>query len=260
MVRNIVRPRSILTTPRNLQDALGARRTRGYPNDRDAVRHNLYDWGTDLFTVYPPANLVRNVDETYLKLHSFYSSDKPSQRRLLERVGVKVVPFATTRGEAESLPSRQYKEGDGYIVRPLRHSAGRDYKHTSSESDFVEGREYISVVFPKKREYRVIFTKGVPIITLRKRVPEGSSYLEPWNHAVGGHFVTVEHEENNHILKTSCMEDLGNCDYITNAHVVGVDILLDAYNRNYAVLETNTCPAITLDHNLAKMKEVWNNA
>lgn len=255
-IRHIVRPPHILSTPRLLMETLGAKRTRKYPDDR--LRQRPYKFDEDLFLIYPPPSLVEANDATaYRELQAFYSSTKPTQRGLLEQFGVRVIPFATRKDAArEELPNKKLVREDIYIVRPYRHSAGKDYKVTHSPDDFVEGREYISVFFPKKREFRVIFCKGEPIITLRKRVPEGVDNIQPWNHANGSVFVTVEHEENNHLLKTTCMDDLSQCPIINRSHLIGVDILLDKGSKNYAVLEVNTCPAVTLEHNLEKVKQI----
>lgn len=255
MVRHVVRPSNIMTTPRLLMETLGAKRTRKYPEDRP--RFKPYDFNDDFFLIYPPGNLVTTDDgETYRSLYQFFSSTKPIQRGLLEQFGVRTIPFITRKADAELLRGKKFVEEDTYIVRPMRHSGGKDYRITNDPSDFKEGQEYISVLFPKKREYRVVFCKGVPIITLRKRVPEGIDHTQPWNHANGSVFVTVEHEENNHLLKTTVMNDLANCKIVQKSHLIGVDILLDKRSQNYAVLEINTCPAITLDHNLEKVKQI----
>jgi hypothetical protein len=256
-IRNIVRPRGIRTTPNLLKETLGASRLRSYPRaSGKSIPSGFYDWSSDLFLVYPPPGLVANSTEEYHALHQFFSSNKPTQRGLLEQLSIPTIPCITRTDEAESLRARKFTEEETYIVRPLRHSGGRDYKVTINPGDFENHKEYCSVFFPKKREFRVIFLKGVPIITLRKRVPDGVDSRAPWNHATGSVFVTVEREENNHLLKTSCLDDLVKCSIIQTAHLVGVDILLDKGSKNYVVVELNSAPALTLEHNLEKVKQI----
>lgn len=255
-IRNIIRPSNILTTPKLLQEVLGASRTRSWPREGE-IRRNFYDFDRDLFLIYPPPSVVTTTNpERYADVHRFFSASKPVQRGLLEQCGVGVIPYITRKGDASALLSKRYVEENTFIVRPMRHSGGRDYKVTDSPTDFEEGKEYLSVLFPKRREYRVIFFKGSPIITLRKRTPDGLDRTAAWNHANGSVFVTVEHEINNHLLKTSVMDDLTNCPIVQNSHLIGVDILLDKGSKKYAVLEINACPALTLEHNLEKVKEI----
>lgn len=251
--RWIVRPPAILTTPNILKELLEADRTKKYSYQHLDRYRKKFSYEKDLLLVYPhPSVVVEGKTQEYLRLYSFFSGDKPSQRSVLEQCGVPTIPFRTRKDR--SLEEQLFTDEPQYIVRPLRHSGGKDYKITVGPEDFIEGKEYISVFFPKKREYRVVFYRGFPIITLRKRVPSSLNNLQPWNHANGSTFITVSQDENNHLLKTDFYEKLKDVFFVKDSHLIGVDVLLDKDN-NYVVVEVNCCPALTIESNLDLLKK-----
>jgi glutathione synthase/RimK-type ligase-like ATP-grasp enzyme len=146
-----------------------------------------------------------------------------------------------------------------YIVRPLRHSGGQGYRLTDNPSDYEEGREYIQEVYPKNHEYRIIVVRGKPLFTLYKRRPETLTYEQPWNHANGSSFVTVNNPDNNRLRHTDVYERINNASgLLNNLDLVGIDVMY-ARRGEYVITEFNLCPAITLEHNLQKVAEHVNS-
>lgn len=263
MTRFVLRPHGIRTTPRLLAEALSARGTRRWPSYMKNDQSYLPSFTQDFFLTYPdPIYITEGREATnanfellkkYRPLRRFASTTKPEQRRLLSLAMVPCPKYAVTLRDASVVFS-----GDGhgkkYIVRPLRHSQGKDYRLTSDWNDFSEGREYISELFKKNYEYRVIFCLGSPLITLIKKIPNGLSYEEPWNHANGSRFVTVENYDNNRLRKTDAIERLSNFEVIQTAHLVAADILLSG-STEYVITELNFCPALTIPNNLEKVAQ-----
>jgi hypothetical protein len=258
-MRYVIRPHGIQKTPRLLAKALGAETTRRWPNYLAESGKMKPSWLKDFFLVYPETYCLEEgstgIQELlpYNLVRRFAATTKPEQRRLLRLANLPVPSFAATTHQAKDLPPGKY------VVRPLRHSQGRDYRVTDDPKDFREMHEYISTLFPKTHEYRVIFCLGAPIITLLKRVPPDLSPEAPWNHANGSTFVTVTQEENNRLRHTSAVEALAGYAVVKHAHLVAADIMLDA-DKNYVIAELNFCPALTIPSNLEKVaKHVADN-
>ena len=236
MYRYLIRPKGYLTTPKRLHQLLGTQRIIRYGQQK---RHQQPDWEKDFFLSYlSPPNETLNSTQQYTQLHNFYCSNKRDQRQTIEDSGIRT---------PSSYPTHKF------IVRPLHHYGGRDYRVTQDHHDFNPQSEYISNFFPKNSEYRIIFVKGQPLITLLKHAPEGVSNELPWNHRNGGSFITVNNEKNNRLRHTSCLADLLKFPIIQNAHLCAVDILYR--RRQYAVLEINFCPSITIQDNLERIRE-----
>lgn len=245
MVRYIVRPPNILTTPRKLKEVLNAQRT---VNPR--VSRRSLSFVDDLFLYYP--DLPHEVSE-YQVIRQFFIRDKYQQRVELDNYGVKT-PHAYNDSEETPL-----------VVRPRRHSGGNSFEliNTSEDDDRTYNTltHYASPLFPKVKEYRVIFVKGVPIITLRKLFPH-LDYTStppsdvPWNHTNGSIFNTIQAGHQGSSLRhTNAVADLLNVPVVQHAHIIVADIMLNAANE-YAVCELNFCPAITIPDNLERIKEV----
>jgi hypothetical protein len=240
MPRFLIRPRDFKKTPKRLSELLGTQRTITYTGHNNIIP----DWSLDFFLSYRfPSSEVLNATEDYTRLHLFYCSSKRDQRTILAEDGIKV---------PNSYPSEKY------IVRPLRHFAGRDYRVTEDDSDFDPQLEYLSPWFPKTSEYRIIYSKGQPIVTLLKRVPEGLSNLEPWNHDNGSSFVSIHQHENNRLRHTTVYQDLSRSKIIQSAHLTAIDVLYCKQQRlqkpRYAVCEVNFCPSLTIPDNLERLQ------
>ncbi len=238
-IRYVIRSHDFLTTPKNIKRLFNAHRTIDVSLTRRAP-----DWRKDFFTTYPSE--VLNADEAYRDIASFCATTKGAQRRYLHQHGIKT---------PENYDAHEGK----YIVRPNRHHSGIGWRITNDQNDFNRGSEYIAPLFAKRHEYRIIFSRGIVVCTLKKAVPPSLGVDQPWNHANGSSFVTVNNEENNRLRHTSVYEDLGRLDIIRNADLTGVDVLYGKPEGApaYATLEVNFCPAMTIESNLLKLKEIY---
>jgi hypothetical protein len=283
--RHIIRPRGIYSTPLNLKEALGAKRTIAYPWE---TRYRVFrrpSWLQDFFLTYPPAEeleehvLLRNSTQRNLcsneqrsresSAHSgqsqqldlyriaraFTVSSKPSQRQQLASDAFPTPPTARmhqdTRAMVQLAFDAQYPSRT-YIVRPLRHSRGEGWRTTEDPTDFIEGQEYIQAVYPKNHEYRVIAVRGEPLITLLKRVPEGFPRSQPWNHSNGSSFVTVNDLSLDRLRHTNVYDLIRSSKLLQSIDLAGIDIMYRRENE-YAVTEVNLCPSLQIPPNLEKV-------
>lgn len=296
--RFIVRPQGILSTPTLLKQALGAQRTLRWPGPSHRKPSYLKDFfltyppieELEEYAQMPPNqpswNRLRNRNtesrrddllqiswmDSYRSARAFASASKPSQRRILSDAGFPV-PRTSSSSEARQATDNTIEaiwfgvDRSGrdlelqlkYIVRPLRHSGGQGYRLTDNPSDYEEEREYIQEVYPKNHEYRIIVVRGKPLFTLYKRRPETLTYEQPWNHANGSSFVTVDNPDNNRLRHTDVYERINNASgLLNNLDLVGIDVMY-ARRDKYVITEFNLCPAITLEHNLQKVAEHVNS-
>jgi hypothetical protein len=256
VIRYIVRPRNILTTPRLLKEALGARRTLGWPTEGSRKP----SWFKDFFLYYPHIEELEETHtnawtqtqlDTYRSCRDFQSSNKPTQRGYLAEAGFRTPATYTLHSDCIG-------DDDGvehYVVRPLRHSRGLNYRIIDDPTTGWDPQtEYISELYPKRHEYRVIVSRGVPIITLLKRIPEGLSSSLPWNHANGSTFITVTDPQHNRLRHTNVYDIIRSSTLLRGFDLVGLDVM---YGRegDYRVCELNLCPAMTINTNLQKVAQ-----
>lgn len=246
MIRYVVRYKSVRRSPALLAEALGVQ-TRRYPGRlMKAPSYNR-----DLLFVYPrPEELLETgstTREIVHQLHGFFNCNKYSQRRYLQATGIPIPWTAGNLSETSTAPSNT-----SFVVRPLRHSQSQNFRVTTSVQDFSPGQEYISSLFPKTREYRILYVLGKPLIILRKKPNEGVGPEEAWGH-VNSHFQTIQDVPNCKLSGTDIFSRLGQCPIVQNAHILGVDVL---WNRHgYVVLEFNSSPALTIENNISKVAE-----
>lgn len=263
-IRYVVRPSHIRRTPQLIAEGLNAT-TRRYPG------RGPYDPRRDFFLVYPrpgcldsgaisePARLLssRRVAQergsgstslSYEELYEFFSSDKARQRISLAAAGVST-PYTA---RSSSVRTNNTVPVGSFITRPLRHSRGQGYRITPDPNDFIPGQEYIQQLYPKDREYRVIYCYGDPIIVLRKKVAEDTPQEAPWNHAAGARFQTINDVPNCRLCHTEFFETMDRLPIIKSAHLVAVDVMY-SNTLGYSVCEFNTCPGITIEANLRKV-------
>lgn len=247
----VVRPRSILGTPRSINRAL--RRVdirwklRYYPSPVKPNR--MFDYRRDFMMFPARPEHVLNAPAEYSSVFAFSQLNKYGQRRYLNEF-VPTPQAATTPAAAAALA------GDKFVVRPLRHSGGLGYRVTSDRSDFNPGAEYISELFPKRREYRVIFVFGQPILYLRKKQHEGVDETQPWG-AANSSFQTILDVPGSRLAGTDCVPRLSNIPVVRAAHIVAADVLFNhKHDPVYSVLELNFCPGIDIENNLQKIVEV----
>lgn len=237
----VVRPKGIRGTPSDIAQALHTQ-TRRYPN-RQPVR---FDYRRDFFMTPVAPQDVSNAPDTYSALYNFLTRNKYGQRKILGQY-VNVPACAASQSEAAAL------SGDKFVVRPLRHFGGMGYRVTENKLDFAAGSEYISELYPKKREYRVIFVFGKPLIWLRKKPNGGCTSEDPWGHE-NSFFQTINDVPNSRLCGTDCVARLTSSRLISTAHIVAADILYNGrLDQKYAVLELNVCPSLQIDNNREKV-------
>lgn len=245
-IHYIHRPPSILSTPKRLADAITNLQSVRCTARRNIPRPNL----NILRTYYPrpSTSASPNTTESTTNPFIFFSGSKADQRENIRLQEIPTVPCARTHEEAEGLPDY----GHGFVVRPLRHSQGRGWRVTHNHRDFTSNREYIQCLVQKRREYRAILCRGELLILIRKKVAEPNG-LEPWNHAQGSRFITVDPERAN-LRSTSILETITRSPLVRNIDLVGIDIIQDE-NNNAFVLEFNSCPSLTIEANIQKVAE-----
>jgi hypothetical protein len=239
----VVRPKNIKGTPFAVAHDLGCQ-TRFYPNEKRVRR---FDFRTDFFMVPVTQQQVTNAPDTYVDFLLFAAANKYGQRKRLEAAGIPVPRVAGSTGEASELGGSQY------VVRPLRHSRSQHYRVTENRLDFVAGKEYISELYPKRREYRVIFVFGKPLIWLRKKPNEGIDEAAPWGH-LNSRFQTIHDIPNCKLTLTDCVDRLSAFAPIRGSHICAADVLYNSKEKSkYVVLELNFCPALDIDNNREKV-------
>lgn len=259
----IIRPPSILSTPKRLANAITNIQSEHARERGNAVTVRTYSSRSEYLGA-----AVRRSDQhrhTILSLHpavfdsrgpdcvdgsntrAFFLKTKAAQRKSLEAAGIPTVPCATTRDEAEGMSSPT----GSFVARPLHHSQGRGWRVTDRATDFDERIEYIQPLLHKRREFRVLASFGEPLVTLRKRVPEEMSPLAPWNHSEGSVFITIREQANNQLSRSGFLERLVQNSHpgISNAALYGLDVIQD-FSNNFYVLEVNSCPSLAIEENL----------
>lgn len=246
IARFVVRPSDILTTPKLLAGALGSE-TRRWPANTE-TRYNFYE---DVFLTYPSPDRIdlsswQPIQDTYALLRTFFTATKAEQRRLIVLDKIPVPMTCTNKWEAAFLGQRSER----FIVRPMRHREGKHYRITNDPTDFVQGNEYISELFPKEIEYRVIFIHGDPVVWLYKHLPVGINKDGPWGYDQGAYFLTLRDPDGSPLVRTGVVERLMKSRVITHAHIVGVDILVGRMgtmgNYTACVTEFNACPSLAV--------------
>jgi hypothetical protein len=254
MTRYILRPPSIGSTPKRLKRWLKADGVKKVQPGAELMA----DWEKDFFMAYPPLESVVNPPPNYLEMRALYVSDKLRQRQWLSNQGLPVPGTFTRLGQAFGNP---VPGGDwGYVVRPLRHRGGAEYRVAGHSSDCDPEHEYISEVFPKRWEYRIILVKGKPLVTLLKKTIRSIAFNQPWNHANGTYFVTCHSYASNRLRWTDVYDRLEQSPVLKQFHIVGLDVMLGDRHalglprHPYAICEMNFCPSLTIQNNLEALR------
>ncbi len=240
----VIRPAAIKGTPSALAHDLGCQ-TRRWPN-----RHRVsVDYRRDFIMAVVPPTEVAHATPEYAEAVTFARKNKFWQRTAISQAGIPAPAAASTREGAEALG------GERFVVRPLRHSGGLEYRVTTDRFEFTPGTEYVSELYPKRREYRVIFVYGQPLIWMRKKPNEGIADDAPWGH-LNSRFQTINDTAGSRLGGTDCVQKLGEFAPIRGAHICAADVLFnDRHDPSYAVLELNFCPGLDIDNNRAKVVE-----
>jgi hypothetical protein len=248
MLRYIIRHPGMMTTPRTLAEALGCK-TRRWPTSRNFTPSYTRDF---IFNMPHPSELREAETDIHIAqkagvVHEFFWKNKLEQRRALFASGL---PIPWTLG----VSTTPQPEGE-FVRRPLRHSGGADYALTQTPEQSTG--HYVSAIFPKSREYRVVFVYGEPLVFLRKRVPDGTGNNLPWNHSVGGTFTTINDVGSSMPSRCGAIDLLKTNPVVRAAHIVGVDLLwrISSGQPEWCVLEFNSAPALTIDNNVQKIAD-----
>lgn len=256
MIRYILRPPSYGSTPKRLRRYLKAQGVvRIPPREEISV-----DWNQDFFMAYPPMEMVNNPPQNYLEMRALYVSNKLRQRQWLDQQGFSV-PLTYTRLQLPFGRSVGSEAARQFVVRPLRHTQGEGYRTTTNPSDFDPEFEYLSEVFPKRWEYRVIVVKGKPLLTLVKKFLRNpvAAHL-PWNHANGSYFVTCRTYTMDRLRWTDIYDVIDASPTLKAMHIVALDVLLGDRRQlglrrtPYAVCEMNFCPSLNIQANLEDIR------
>ena len=229
--RSIIRPLHIQTTPAKLAEQLGI-------EARKAAPDSPAKWGTDFFMYYPPTALVNSTSKLYMRLRDFYKNGKLHQRTVMVNANLRSLPSAGFIAEAAVLPPAPL----GYIVRPLIHEKGQKFRRTLNEFDFTPGKEYISPIFPKTHEYRVIFVRG-KFALLQKKQNGKLGPEDCWSNVP---FTVIKDVDRAYLfVHTDVIPALLNFEFVQKADIVGVDILYNHAEHDYRICELNCCPCLT---------------
>lgn len=230
MVRYVVRPPTILTTPRMLADRLGARL-------RSSRYYHSGDPSQDFYLGYSdPNEYNEDPPESFYAVADFFSCNKFEQMKRIRDSDIKT-PL--------------HYLSDRMVVRPYRHSQGTDFTVVPQERCTVNSSQYAVPFFNKQYEYRMLYCLGSLMAVLAKVVPEGTSNELPWNHAQGSSFQQVEWDRCR-LRFTDVRTKLEEFDVIQNGHLIGVDVMLRrpegrTTGWEYAVCEFNSAPSLTIE-------------
>jgi len=160
-----------------------------------------------------------------------------------------VVPTVCA-ASAERLPEGKY------VIRPLNHRQGQEFRITEDQRDFNPNTEYCSLFIPKTKEFRIIYYKGRRVCTYLKKTPEESfSPEQPWTFSNGCRFLTIANpESNDRILRTSLYQELDNHWITKAAHLIAVDVLWK--NPTAYICEINFAPGLTIASTFDKIKSI----
>lgn len=212
------------------------------------VRHEGV-WGRDFFLWYPQGR-GPIISPDYGRLAGFFRLNKADQRTSL---GLPHPPTATLASKSATL--HELAPGLGFVVRPLRHAAGRAYRLTDTATDFRQGYEYVSAIFPKAREFRLIFCQGQFVVACEKLPAEGMGQRDAWNLAQGARFLQRKAPR----CGSEAIKLLAGTWPINTCSLVGVDIMVDKSGA-WSFLELNTAPALG-PFNLKRVAQIaggWN--
>lgn len=234
----IIRPQGIKTTPENIANWL----------ETKTMTSNQYspDWKKDIFLYYPQFN-IKNVNSVYNLLCCFFHQTKYQQRLEIKEAFKFPIP--------NDFPNLS----EYFVVRSMSHSQGKNYRLTKDKNNYVPFQEYISPCFPKTHEYRVLFFMGEYVTTFEKSVEEGKTKPapeQPWNHENGTFWFSRE-SPTNFMKKQGIVDQLLSCPIIKFGHLIGIDLMWHSPTKQWCICEFNSCPSVTLEHILDKIKTIW---
>lgn len=127
-------------------------------------------------------------------------------------------------------------------------------EETNPSNSWDPTQEYLQELYPKNHEYRIVIVRGTPLITLIKRVPEGTPQESPWNHAQGASFVTVEDLDNNRLRHTGIYNLINSNSFFKAIDLCGLDVLVNLrHPQPYVITELNLAPSLTIPSNIQRV-------
>lgn len=248
MIRQIIRPAGVKTTPTNLAEGLGVV-ARGMGDDGP-----MPDWRRDFFMYYPDPELVRGTDAHYTVLRNFAMNTKATQREQIGTFGMPVCPVYRAH-----VPRPDNLEGRRWVVRPMYHERGQNFRLTGDRNDFIPRAEYISPFYRDRREYRFLFIRGEPVLFWNKR---GDNPDQPWGGDDPQYYTITDWPASVLLRYTDALTVLRRCPILARAHIVGVDVMYsETENQNWVVLEYNFAPGLWMNHNIRTvvnhLRENW---
>lgn len=249
---NLLRPEAFSKTPFKLARALGARSWK-YPNKLELP---VFDTDRDLIMCWPNVNLFSNGCATDLvRLVGFYNKNKYEQR-----VDIRNYGLPTPASYQNALCHAEDESGERlYVKRPKRHHGGSDFEVISSLSDSDITKFYYDPLIRRTNEYRLIFVKGVHVLTLSKVMPDGAPIDQPWNHSNGSRFVTVNKEQTSWFKHSRSawefLADLHAHPVVMTSHILGVDMFYNKETNSAGIFEFNFAPALEIEDNFNKVVE-----
>lgn len=244
-IRYIVRPSGILTTPNALKEALGAAQVVKASFSRERL-----SLAKDFFFAYPdPAVMawggIEGQKASYHRLYGFFCNNKYYQRAAMHNAGLKVPVTLGINATAPDLATSRN------VIRPYRHMAGQGFEVVTGVPN--QSRPgYISQVFNRTHEYRVIYVFGERVATLLKRVPSALTQEQPWTHGNGVTFSHLSAPVANHRLTSRGFYSAAEAFFVTQqAHICAYDVMVS--EDSYAVSELNFCPSLKVDDRIAKV-------
>lgn len=252
MVKYIIRPTEILSTPIILRRSFNAIRTIPLSHfERQNRKYFRPVYQRDFFLTYPHPDYIslpNGTTSSYEIAYNFRRGNKLQQRRTLFQMGLDTPITFNSLCEIGDTP---------VLLRPLRHRGGTgftlDYKENIT---FNPEEEYLQEFYPKNHEYRLIIVKGSPIITLYKRNNEEIPPELPWNHSNGTTFITVDNIENNRLRHTNIFHIVNsNQQFFSSFDICALDIMLNTRisKSDYRVCEMNLAPSLTISDNIEKV-------
>lgn len=212
MLKQVVRPRHILTTPRMLARRLGV---------RTVVHTGIY-----------------NDHESFCMYHPFSHYDKGEQRRRIAAYGINT-PDQYESSTYVVRPLRHHG-GNGWRTTNDRNDYNPSTEYIAPL--FEKAWEYRSLFVYGEPVGHFLKRSA----TTLPETPTGRVDA-PWNHTNGYRFITVSDWENNRLRHTDVIDRLTENEIIRTADIVAVDIMLRR-DRQYAVCEFNFCPGLSFDN------------
>lgn len=233
-VRFVIRPQSYRSTPQRIAEELNAEAVHTRETTPSRVDYS-YDF------------ILEHSDHP--RISTFYNSTKGRQRSLLHSYGLPTPDHTGVRENAQGNNNR-------WIVRPHRHSGGESYQVFDREPTEAEvGSGYVSKAFPKKYEYRVVFSYGVPIIILGKNRPEGKEWYDSWSGPDGGSFYACDEGRSRIETETNAVTELSSkIPFLSEVPLTGFDILI-ARDMTWCVCEMNFVPAMEHARGLERLRQ-----